>query len=57
MDDLQTLVQRGKEAFEKRNYAAALTDFQEVLRRNPRFAALNHQAQAWLSQQRRAVQE
>ena len=41
-NELQTLIQRGKEAFEKRNYSAALTDFQEVLRRNPRFADIRH---------------
>lgn len=42
MVDLQQLIQRGKQAFEKRNYAAALTDFQEVLRHNPRFADVRH---------------
>lgn len=42
MSELQQLIQRGKEAFEKRQYAAALTDFQEVLRRNPRFADIRH---------------
>ena len=42
MSELQGLIQRGKEAFEKRRYAEALTDFQEVLRRNPRFADIHH---------------
>jgi Flp pilus assembly protein TadD len=42
MTEIQALIQRGKQAFEKRNYAAALTDFQEVLRRNARFADVRH---------------
>lgn len=42
MSELQQLIQRGKQAFEKRDYAAAVTDFQEVLRRNPRFADVRH---------------
>ncbi|MGQ0560351.1 MAG: tetratricopeptide repeat protein [Gemmatimonadota bacterium] len=42
MSDLQQLIQRGKEAYEERDYAAALTAFQEVLRRNPRFADIRH---------------
>jgi tetratricopeptide (TPR) repeat protein len=44
MSELQGLVQRGKAAFDQRDYAAALTDFQEVLRRNPRFADVRHLA-------------
>lgn len=44
MSELQTLIQRGKVAFDQREYAAALTDFQEVLRRNPRFADIRHMA-------------
>lgn len=42
MSDIQQLIRRGKEAFDHRDYAAALTDFQEVLRRNPRFADIQH---------------
>lgn len=42
MSELQILIQRGKRAFEKRDYAAALTDLQEVSRRNPRFADVRH---------------
>ena len=40
--DLRQQIQRGKQAFERREYAAALTDFQEVLSRNPRFADVRH---------------
>lgn len=36
--DLQQQIERGKQAFERRDYAAALADFQDVLGRNPRFA-------------------
>jgi tetratricopeptide (TPR) repeat protein len=36
--DLRQQIQRGKQAFERRDYAAALADFQDVLTRNPRFA-------------------
>ena len=42
MSEIQLLIQRGKQSFEQRDYAAALTDFQEVLRRNPRFADIRH---------------
>lgn len=42
MMELKQLIQRGKESFESRDYAAALNDFQEVLRRNPRFADIHH---------------
>ena len=42
MSEIQQLVQRGKQSFEQRDYAGALTDFQEVLRRNPRFADIRH---------------
>lgn len=40
--DLRTLIQQGKEAFEKRNYADALAAFREVLRDNPNFADVRH---------------
>ena len=40
--DLRQQIQRGKQAFERRDYAAALKDFQEVLARNPRFADVRH---------------
>jgi tetratricopeptide (TPR) repeat protein len=36
--DLRQQIERGKQAFERREYAAALADFQDVLSRNPRFA-------------------
>lgn len=49
MTEIQQLIQRGKQAFEKREYAAALTDFQEVLRRNSRFADIHHLAGLCLS--------
>ena len=40
--ELRQQIQRGKQAFERRDYAAALSDFQEVLARNPRFADVRH---------------
>ena len=40
--DLRQQIQRGKQAFERREYAAALSDFQEVLARNSRFADVRH---------------
>ena len=49
MTEIQQLIQRGKNAFEARNYAAALVDFQEVLRRNSRFADIHHLAGLCLS--------
>jgi tetratricopeptide (TPR) repeat protein len=42
MSEIQLLIERGKQSFEQRDYSAALTDFQEVLRRNPRFADIRH---------------
>lgn len=42
MSELQQQIHRGKAAFEKRDYAAALADFQSVLRQNPRFADIRH---------------
>jgi tetratricopeptide (TPR) repeat protein len=49
MTEIQQLIQRGKNSFEARNYAAALTDFQEVLRRNSKFADIHHFAGLCLS--------
>jgi tetratricopeptide (TPR) repeat protein len=42
MSTIQQLTQRGKAAFERKDWAAALEDFQEVLRQNPRFADIHH---------------
>ena len=42
MSDLQQLIKRGREAFERSDYAAALTDFQEVLRQASSFADVHH---------------
>jgi tetratricopeptide (TPR) repeat protein len=42
VSDVQQLIKRGKEAFERSNYAAALTDFQEVLREASNFADVHH---------------
>lgn len=42
MSELQTQIQRGKAAFDKHDYNTALTEFQSVLRRNPRFADVRH---------------
>jgi tetratricopeptide (TPR) repeat protein len=40
--DLLQQIQRGKDAFERREYANALTDFEEVLSRNPDLADVRH---------------
>ncbi len=42
MMDPRQQIQRGKEALDRREYAAALKDFQDVLSRNPRFADARH---------------
>lgn len=42
MTDIRQHIQRGKTAFEAREYAVALTEFQTVLRQNPRFADIRH---------------
>lgn len=42
MSEIEQQIQRGKAAFEKRDYAGALTEFQTVLRQNPRFADIRH---------------
>ncbi|MBI4408302.1 MAG: tetratricopeptide repeat protein [Gemmatimonadetes bacterium] len=38
----QQLIQRGKEAFARRDYVAALADFREILEKNPKFADIRH---------------
>jgi len=42
--DLQNeqLIERGREAFERRDYVAALADFREVLERRPDYADIRH---------------
>ena len=40
--DVRQQIQRGKQAFERHEYAAALEDFQEVLSRSPHFADVRH---------------
>ena len=47
--DLRQQIQRGKQAFERREYAAALADFQDVLNRNSSFADVRHFAGLCLS--------
>jgi len=42
VSDIQQLIKRGREAFERSDYAAALTDFQEVLREASHFADVQH---------------
>src|SRR5207253_5204501 len=46
---LDQLMLRGKQAYERRDYLAALTDFREVLQRQPRFADIHHLAALSLS--------
>lgn len=38
----QQLIQRGREAYHRKDYVAALADLREVLRRNPDFADVRH---------------
>jgi tetratricopeptide (TPR) repeat protein len=40
--DLRALIQQGREAYERRNYADALAAFRDVLRENPNFADIRH---------------
>ncbi len=49
--DVQTeqLIARGRQAFERRDYAAALADFREVLAQHPQFADLRHLSGVCLS--------
>jgi tetratricopeptide (TPR) repeat protein len=47
--DLRQQIQRGKDAFERRDYAAALAIFQRVLNDNPRFADVRHHTGLCLS--------
>ncbi len=49
--DLQTeqLITRGRQAFERRDYAAALADFREVLSAHPDFADVRHLSAVCLS--------
>ncbi len=49
--DLQTeqLITRGRQAFERRDYAAALADFRDVLAAHPNFADVRHLSAVCLS--------
>lgn len=47
--DPRQQIQRGKEALDRRDYAAALKDFQDVLSRNPKFADARHYTGVCLS--------
>lgn len=40
--ELQQAIQRGRQAYERRNYADALAFFREVLKQNPDFADIRH---------------
>jgi tetratricopeptide (TPR) repeat protein len=40
--ELSQLIEQGRHAFERRNYADALAAFREVLRENPHFADIRH---------------
>lgn len=40
--ELQQLIQRGRQAYERRNYADALAAFRAVLKENPNFADIRH---------------
>lgn len=47
--ETEKLIHRGREAFENRDYVAALADFREVLDANPGFADIRHLAGLCLS--------
>ncbi|HUH13639.1 MAG TPA: tetratricopeptide repeat protein [Longimicrobiales bacterium] len=56
----QTRIQRGKDAFQRRDYMEALNEFTEVLAEFPRFADLHHLAGlclAFLGQPEAAIEE
>lgn len=56
----EQLVQRGREAFERKDYVAALADLREVLLRHPSFADIRHLAGlclGFLGQPEAALQE
>jgi tetratricopeptide (TPR) repeat protein len=46
---LEQLMLRGRQAYERRDYLAALTDFREILQRQPTFADIHHLAALSLS--------
>src|SRR5688572_860944 len=59
-NDLQQVIQQGRQAFERRNYAEALASFRQVLDQNPNFADIRHLAGlclSFLGQNESAVQE
>jgi tetratricopeptide (TPR) repeat protein len=59
-NDLQQLIQQGRQAFERRNYAEALASFRQVLAQNPNFADIRHLTGlclSFLGQNESAVQE
>jgi len=47
--NLETLIDRGKQAFERRDYVNALTNFQEVIEHNPSYPDIRHLAGLCLS--------
>ena len=40
--NLDQLIERGKQAYERRDYVSALANFQEVIERNPRYPDIRH---------------
>ena len=40
--NLDVLIERGKQAYERRDYVTALANFQEVIERNPRYPDIRH---------------
>ena len=40
--NLDVLIERGKQAYERRDYVSALANFQEVIERNPRYPDIRH---------------
>ena len=42
MDNLEKLIERGKAAFERRDYVTALTNFQAIVERNPNYPDIRH---------------
>lgn len=57
---IEQLMLRGRQAYERRDYLAALTDFREILQRHPTFADIHHLAAlslSFLGQPEAAVEE
>ena len=60
MDNLEQLIERGKAAFERRDYVTALSNFQAIIERNPDYPDIRHLtglALSFLGQTEQALEE